>query len=76
MRFFTALLNWSPRSNSFLNSPKLADAGEKRIVSFSTITYEALAEVVSGDFTPEKAMDFVIIIKVLQRELGDKVSIK
>ena len=76
MRFLTALLNWSPRSNSFLNIPKLAAAGESRIVSFSTITYEALAVVVSGDFTPEKAMDFVITIEVLQRELGDKVSVK
>jgi len=42
--------------------------------AYSTVTYEALAAVVSGDFTPEKAMDFVV--EGLQRELGDKVIIK
>jgi len=41
---------------------------------YSSITYEALAAVVSGDFTPEEAMDFVV--EGLQRELGDKVIIK
>jgi inositol-phosphate transport system substrate-binding protein len=42
--------------------------------TYSPITYEALAAVVSGDFTPEEAMDFVV--EGLQRELGDKVIIK
>ncbi len=42
--------------------------------TYSSITYEALAAVVSGDFTPEEAMDFVV--EGLQRELGDKVIIK
>ena len=41
---------------------------------YSTVTWEALAAVVSGDFTPEEAMDFVL--EGLQRELGDKVIIK
>jgi inositol-phosphate transport system substrate-binding protein len=38
--------------------------------TYSTITYEALAEVVSGTFTPEEAVDFVV--EGLNRELGDK----
>ena len=42
--------------------------------TYSPITFEALAAVVSGDFTPEEAMDFVV--EGLQRELGDKVIIK
>lgn len=41
---------------------------------YSTITYEALAAVVSGDFIPEEAVDFVV--EGLNRELGDKVIIK
>jgi len=41
---------------------------------YSTITYEALAAVVSGDFTPEEAMEFVV--DGLQRELGDDVIIR
>ena len=41
---------------------------------YSTITYEALAAVVSGDFTPEKAVEFVV--DSLQRELGDNVIIR
>ena len=41
---------------------------------YSTITYEALAAVVGGDFTPEEAVDFVV--EGLNRELGDKVIIK
>jgi len=42
--------------------------------TYSSITYEALAAVVSGDFTPEEAIDFVV--EGLQRDLGDKVIIK
>ena len=42
--------------------------------TYSTITYEALAACVGGDFTPEKAVDFVV--EGLNRELGDKVIIK
>ncbi len=42
--------------------------------TYSSITYEALAAVVSGDFTPEEAMDFVV--EGLNRELGDKITIK
>lgn len=30
---FTALLNWSPRSNSFTKAPKLAQPGESKTVS-------------------------------------------
>jgi inositol-phosphate transport system substrate-binding protein len=41
---------------------------------YSTVTYEALAAVISGDFTPEEAVDFVV--EGLNRELGDKVIIK
>jgi inositol-phosphate transport system substrate-binding protein len=41
---------------------------------YSTVTYEALAAVVSGDFTPEEAVDFAV--EGLNRELGDKVIIK
>jgi len=41
---------------------------------YSTGTYDALAAVVSGDFTPEEAVDFVL--EGLNRELGDKVIIK
>lgn len=41
---------------------------------YSTITYEALAAVVSGDFTPEEAVEFVV--DGLQRELGDNVIIR
>ena len=41
---------------------------------YSTLTYEALAAVVGGEFTPEKAVDFVV--EGLQRELGDKVIIR
>jgi len=42
--------------------------------SYSTITYEALAATVGGEFTPEEAVDFVV--DGLQRELGDKVIIR
>jgi inositol-phosphate transport system substrate-binding protein len=42
--------------------------------TYSTITYDALAACVSGDFTPEEAVDFVV--EELNRELGDKVIIK
>jgi len=42
--------------------------------TYSTITYEALAACVSGDFTPEEAVDFVV--EGLNRELGDKITIK
>jgi len=42
--------------------------------TYSTVTYEALAAVVSGDFTPEEAVDFVV--EGLERELGDKIIIK
>jgi len=42
--------------------------------TYSTVTYEALAAVVSGDFTPEEAVDFVV--EGLNRELGDKIIIK
>jgi len=41
---------------------------------YSTVTYEALAAVVAGEFTPEKAVDFVV--EGLNRELGDKIIIK
>ena len=41
--------------------------------TYSAITYEALAEVVSGTFTPETAIDFVA--GELQRELGDEAII-
>lgn len=41
---------------------------------YSTITYEALAAAVGGEFTPEEAVDFVV--DGLQRELGDKVIIR
>ncbi len=41
---------------------------------YSTITYEALAATVGGDFTPDEAVDFVV--DGLQRELGDKVIIR
>jgi maltose-binding protein MalE len=41
---------------------------------YSTITYEALAAAVGGEFTPEQAVDFVV--DGLQRELGDKVIIR
>jgi len=41
---------------------------------YSTVTYEALAAVISGDFTPEEAVDFAV--EGLNRELGDKVIIK
>jgi len=41
---------------------------------YSTVTYEALAAVISGDFTPEEAVDFVV--EGLNRELGDKVIVK
>jgi len=41
---------------------------------YSTITYEALAAAVGGQFTPEQAVDFVV--DGLQRELGDKVIIR
>ena len=42
--------------------------------TYSNITYEALAACVSGDFTPEEAVDFVV--EGLNRELGDKITIK
>ena len=42
--------------------------------TYSTITYNALAAVLSGEFTPEKAVDFVV--NGLQHELGDKVIIR
>jgi len=42
--------------------------------TYSTVTWEALAAVVAGDFTPEEAVDFVA--EGLNRELGDKVIIK
>ena len=42
--------------------------------TYSTVTYEALAAVVSGDFTPDEAVDFVV--EGLNRELGDKIIIK
>ena len=42
--------------------------------TYSTITYEALAAVVAGEFTPQEAVNFVI--EGLDRELGDKVIIK
>lgn len=41
---------------------------------YSTVTYEALAAVVAGEFTPQEAVDFVV--EGLNRELGDKVIIK
>jgi len=41
---------------------------------YSEITYKALAAVVSGEFTPKKAVNFVV--DGLQRELGDKVIIR
>jgi len=41
---------------------------------YSTITYEALAAAVEGEFTPQEAVDFVV--DGLQRELGDKVIIR
>ncbi len=41
---------------------------------YSTITYEALAATVAGEFTSEQAVDFVV--DGLQRELGDKVIIR
>ena len=41
---------------------------------YSTVTYEALAAVVSGDLTPEEAVEFVV--DGLQRELGDNVIIR
>jgi inositol-phosphate transport system substrate-binding protein len=41
---------------------------------YSTVTYEALAAVVAGDFTPEAAVDFVV--DGLRRELGDQVIIR
>ncbi len=41
---------------------------------YSSITYEALAAVVGGTFTPQAAVDFVV--DGLQRELGDKVIIR
>ncbi len=41
---------------------------------YSTITYEALAAVVSGDLTPEEAVQFVV--DGLTRELGDQVIIR
>jgi len=41
---------------------------------YSTVTYEALAATVGGEFTPEEAVDFVV--DGLQRELGDKVIIR
>ncbi len=42
--------------------------------TYSRITYEAMAACVSGDFTPEEAVDFVV--EELNRELGDKITIK
>jgi maltose-binding protein MalE len=42
--------------------------------SYSSLTYEALAATVGGDFTPQEAVDFVV--GGLQRELGDKVIIR
>ncbi|MBA7530862.1 hypothetical protein ES705_23073 [subsurface metagenome] len=42
--------------------------------TYSTITYEALAAVVAGEFTSQEAVDFVV--EGLNRELGDKVIIK
>jgi inositol-phosphate transport system substrate-binding protein len=42
--------------------------------TYSNITYEAMAACVSGDFTPEEAVDFVV--EELNRELGDKITIK
>jgi len=41
---------------------------------YSTVTYEALAAVVSGDLTPEEAVEFVV--DGLQRELGGNVIIR
>lgn len=41
---------------------------------YSTVTYEALAAVVAGEFTPQEAVDFVV--EGLNRELGDKAIIK
>lgn len=41
---------------------------------YSSLTYEALAATVGGDFTPDEAVDFVV--DGLQRELGDKVIIR
>ncbi len=41
---------------------------------YSTVTYEALAAVVAGEFTSQEAVDFVV--EGLNRELGDKVIIK
>jgi len=41
---------------------------------YSTITYEALAAVVSGDLTPGEAVQFVV--DGLTRELGDQVIIR
>lgn len=42
--------------------------------TYSTITYEALAAIVAGEFTPQEAVGFVV--EGLNRELGDKVIIK
>jgi len=42
--------------------------------TYSTITYEALAAIVAGEFTPQEAVDFVV--EGLNRELGDKIIIK
>jgi len=42
--------------------------------TYSTITYEALAAIVTGEFTPQEAVGFVV--EGLNRELGDKVIIK
>jgi len=42
--------------------------------TYSTVTYEALAAIVAGEFTPQEAVGFVV--EGLNRELGDKVIIK
>jgi inositol-phosphate transport system substrate-binding protein len=42
--------------------------------TYSTVTYEALAAIVAGEFTAQEAVGFVV--EGLNRELGDKVIIK
>jgi inositol-phosphate transport system substrate-binding protein len=41
---------------------------------YSTITYEALAAVQSGDLTAQEAVD--LVVEGLQNELGDEIIIQ
>jgi hypothetical protein len=41
---------------------------------YSTITYEALAAVQSGDLTAQQAVD--LVVDGLQNELGDEIIIR